>query len=574
MALLFAIALLLRLIHVLAMRLSPYFDNPVIDAATYDDAARSIAAGHGHPDLIFWQPPGYSYFLSWIYTMAGPGYLAPRIAQALLGATSALMTAWIGARVFGRRVGLVAGYGVALYGMLIYYDGELLTPSLTVALQLAAVALALRARERPERGAWLWGASGLLAGLGSVVTAPTLVIGAVLAVAASGRAWAVLLGMAIAIAPVTLRNLERGGELVPISSNGGVNLYIGNNPRYDETVGIRPDLHWKKFVLEPRREGIRGAAGASSYFVGKVVYYATSDPAGFARLQARKLYLLLAGNEIPRNQEIYPARAYSPVLRALLWKIPGLAFPFGLLMPIAVLGLWVGARRAPMLAAIVLAYAAAVLAFFITARYRVPLIPFLLLFAAEGVRWFLRDASRGAKAASLAAMAVLFLLGNIGQGPMPRVMNADAEYSLGVKYAMKGRPEEAEKLFRSALGKNPDYSEAWVNLGVIEATQGRTAEAEGLFRNGLERDSTNTLAITNLAVLREKRGDREGALTLYRRALAIEPTDPFARGKISELQAPQPSRSKAQESGGAGKDPDPGEQHGRGHVIQHEPRQP
>src|SRR6266446_1154218 len=171
MALLFAIALLLRLIHVLAMRLSPYFDNPVIDAATYDDAARSIAAGHGHPDLIFWQPPGYSYFLSWIYSVAGPGYLAPRIAQALLGATSALMTAWIGARVFGRRVGLVAGYGVALYGMLIYYDGELLTPSLTVALQLAAVALALRARERPERGAWLWGASGLLAGLGSVVTA-------------------------------------------------------------------------------------------------------------------------------------------------------------------------------------------------------------------------------------------------------------------------------------------------------------------------------------------------------------------------------------------------------------------
>ena len=108
MLLLFVVAFLPRLIHVLAMRASPYFVNPVIDAATYDDAARSIASGHGHPDLIFWQPPGYSYFLGWIYAAAGPGYLAPRIVQALLGAASAVMTAWIGARLFDRRVGLYA----------------------------------------------------------------------------------------------------------------------------------------------------------------------------------------------------------------------------------------------------------------------------------------------------------------------------------------------------------------------------------------------------------------------------------------------------------------------------------
>src|SRR5439155_162113 len=101
---LFAVALLVRIVHVLAMRASPYFTNPVIDAATYDDAARAIAAGHGHPDVIFWQPPGYSYFLAFIYSVAGPGYLAPRIAQALLGAGSAVLTAWIGARDSSRAL--------------------------------------------------------------------------------------------------------------------------------------------------------------------------------------------------------------------------------------------------------------------------------------------------------------------------------------------------------------------------------------------------------------------------------------------------------------------------------------
>jgi tetratricopeptide (TPR) repeat protein len=538
MLLLFAVALLLRLIHVLAMRASPYFENPVIDAATYDNAARSIATGHGHPDVIFWQPPGYSYFLSWIYLATGPGYLAPRIVQALLGAASAVLTAWIGARAFGRRVGLAAGYGVALYGLLIYYDGELLTPTLTIALQLAAVLVALLARERERGDAALWAGSGALAGLASVVTAPSLLIAAALAVAARHRAWAVLLGAALAIAPVTLRNLERGGELIPISWNGGINLYIGNNPNYDETVAIRPDLHWKRFVREPLGAGVHRAGAASNYFVAKVLRYMGSDPVGFARLQIKKLFLFLAGNEIPRNQEIYPARAYSPVLRALLWKAPGLAFPFGLLMPLGALGLVVGARRAPLIAAIVLLYALGVLAFFITARYRAPLVPLLLVFAAEGVRWFLEDARPRARLVSLALVVPLFLVANVGQGPMPRTMNADAEYSLGVRYAMKGKAEEAAARFRSALEKNPVYPEAWVNLGVLQATHGRSAEAEGMFRKALEQDPENTLALTNLAVLREKAGDRGEALALYRRALSVEPTDDVSRRKVEELQAP------------------------------------
>ena len=541
MLLLFVVALVLRLIHVLAMRASPYFTNPVIDAATYDDAARAIAMGRGHPDLIYWQPPGYSYVLAWIYSTAGLGYVAPRIVQAFLGAASAVMTAWIGARHFGRGVGLAAGYGAALYGMLIYFDGELLTPTLTIALQLAAVLAALLASENPRRGTWLWGGSGVLAGLASIVTATSLVIVAVLAAFARRRAWLVLLGAALAIAPVTWRNWKRGGEFIPISWNGGINLYIGNNPRYDETVAIRPDLHWKRFVLEPRREGVRGVGAASNYFVGKVLVYAGSDPLGFARLQLKKVYLFLAGNEIPRNQEIYPAREYSPVLRLLLWKVPGLAFPFGLLMPLGLVGMAVRWRRAPMLAAIVVAYGAAVLAFFITARYRMPLVPYLLIFAAAGVRWLFKEARAPARAAAIASVVVLFLLGNLAQGPMPNTMNADAEYSLGVKLAVKGLSEEATRLFESAIRKHPDYSEAWVNLGVLQATHGRAADGERSLTRAIEVDPENALALTNLAVLREMSGRPDEARALYQRAYKIDPSDEFTRRKLAALASPNPT---------------------------------
>src|SRR5262245_44737239 len=65
--LLFGVAFALRLAHVLAMRQSPYFNHPIIDALTYHEGALSIAAGHGHPGRVFWQPPGYSYFLALLY---------------------------------------------------------------------------------------------------------------------------------------------------------------------------------------------------------------------------------------------------------------------------------------------------------------------------------------------------------------------------------------------------------------------------------------------------------------------------------------------------------------------------
>src|SRR5262252_646786 len=81
---LFSVALALRLIHVLAMRQSPYFNHPIIDALTYHQAAVSVATGHGHPDRVFWQPPGYSYFLAILYAVAGTGnFLLPRLIQAV-----------------------------------------------------------------------------------------------------------------------------------------------------------------------------------------------------------------------------------------------------------------------------------------------------------------------------------------------------------------------------------------------------------------------------------------------------------------------------------------------------------
>ena len=533
--LIFGFALALRLAHVLAMRHSPYFDHPLVDAYTYHQAARSIAAGDGHPDKIFWQPPGYPYFLGLIYwAVGGVNFLAPRLIQAVLGAFAAVLTAWIGARQFGRGVGIAAGLAVALYGTLIYFDGELLGVSLTVVLQLGAVALALLAG-RAERSWLLWLAAGAVGGLASLVTATSLVFVGVFAFFARRLAPWCLIGAMLAIAPATIRNLAKGHELIPISWNGGVNLYIGNNPRYDEVVAVRPDIKWKDLTAEPVRHGIWSKGGASNYFVRKVTDWAVKDPLAFLGLQLRKARLLLGGDEIFRNQAIYPARAYSPVLSALLWKAPGIAFPFGVLVPLSILGLAVAWKRAPLLAWIVVIYALANVAFFIAARYRVPMVPYLAVFAAQGVRWFLKEAKGPARGVALAGVVGIYALSNLGAGPMPARMNADAELTLAGFLHMEGRLDEARGHYLLSIEERPEDPEPWTDLGALEMDLGRFEPAERAFQEALKIQPEYGGALLALGALREQEGRLQEAIDLYGRAAIANPKDPWSRARIVEL---------------------------------------
>jgi 4-amino-4-deoxy-L-arabinose transferase-like glycosyltransferase len=536
----FAIALALRIAHVLALRASPYFSRPVLDAETYYWAARALAAGQGWGEAVYWQPPGYPYFLAAILRLAGPGLLAPRLVQAGLGALTAALTCAIGIRVFGRAVGLGAGLVIALYGTLIYYDAELLAPALAICLQMATLYCAERAPM--ERGGRGWLATGLLAGLTAVVNAPALVLLPVLAVAARRRVGWLVLGAAVAVAPVTLRNWTQGGELLLISSNTGINLYLGNNPRYDQTVGLRPGRDWQALLRAPRLHGVSGAGPASRFFVRRVTAFAKDDPAGFLALQAWKLRLLAGGNEIPRNQEIYPVRAWSPVLRALLWKVPGLAFPFGLVLPLAVVGLGVTWRRAPVLAAAVVLLGLAVAAFFVTGRYRAPLVPLLALFAAAGVRWLLVEARPPARVAAGVVAGAVYLLSNLGQGPMPARMNADAEEGLAHWLERENRRPEALALYQRIARESPSSFDAWYGVTQLARVLGEHTEADAALARirALEPAFADTALLLARAALAAGCGAE--AETFARRALALDPLSELARTLVQEAQALRASR--------------------------------
>ena len=140
--LVFGLALLLRVIYILEIDQSPLFAHPAVDSETYTRQAMQLATGNwlGVGQGPFWQPPLYPYFLGVVQALApGTFFHAARLVQALMGALVCAMVFWIGRHLFNPAVGLMAAVAAALYGPLIFFDGELLPATLSVFLNMAAL---------------------------------------------------------------------------------------------------------------------------------------------------------------------------------------------------------------------------------------------------------------------------------------------------------------------------------------------------------------------------------------------------------------------------------------------------
>ena len=527
-------ALAMRLVYLHQAEKSPFFDMPVVDARGYVELARNLAGGgwQGYP-MPFWQPPFYPYLLGAFFYLLGDNYYLPRLLQALAGAASCVLLFFLGRRVFSAAVGWAAALGAALYGPLIYFQGELL-PAVWGASANVIFLLALLWAARSE-GWKRWLVAGLALGANALVVANILLFVPVAAlwacrfVPAAGtigprllpylnrarllQIAAFVLGIGLVVGPVTLRNRLVGGEWVLISYNYGVNFYIGNNADYDQTMAIRPGRQWLDLVNLPEREAaITGYGAGARYLLGKSWNFITAEPAAYGKLLVRKLFLFWRGDEIRRNLDLYFARNYSPLLQVLLWKY-GLAFPFGIVSALALLGLGrlllSPDRKTPAASLALLftaTYTASVVLFFVTGRHRLPIVPLLLIFAAHGALGLARE--RGRKLALHGGIALALLLAtNAGIGAMNSSGDASEHYLLGVAFANKGMKTNALRAYRHAVELEPDHEGGLDGLAALSGQLGRREEAMALWQQLLahypDRDDIR-LKLADLLLLKAK----------------------------------------------------------------------
>ena len=537
LALVWGAAFALRLLYIFQSQRSPFYDFPLVDAKTYTQAAAAMALGH-FGDQPFWQPPLYPHFLAALYALFEPSFTLPRLVQAALGATLCLLIFRLG-RIFSPAVGYLAAGLAACYGPFIFFEAELLPPALALVLNLLALWALLWATEgRPQRLLL----PGFLFGLAALCVANVL---AFVPVAALWLVWvrrsrlvgvaALLLGTALAVAPVTLRNYYVSGDWVLISYNAGLNFYIGNNARYDETVAIQPGPAWLELTARPRVEaGVTQPSAQSRFFFAEAWDFMRHQPFAYLKLLLYKLYLFWHGDEIGRNQDLYFAREYALLLQVLLWKY-GVAFPFGLLAPLALVGLGLSYRNGllrrpePLLLALFAgAYMLTVVAFFISARYRLPVVPILLIFAAYGGRELYLLWQRGAYRDLLIGCGAAFLLAvacNFRVGAMNVEGDAHTHYRLGYVYEKKGLPINAVAAYKQALTLDPDIKWARFNLASLYARSGeynRAIAAYGEFIRRFPKVARARLALGNVYL---RTGRYAEAIAAYEGLLGAKDAD-------------------------------------------------
>ncbi len=527
-------------------------DHLQLDPAAYDAQARGILSGEGPaPGLPYYQAPLYPYFLASLYSVAGRDFNSVRAVQMLLGLITLALLAEIGALAFSPGVGLIAALAGALYAPFPFYEAQVMKTSLGLFLAVAGMYALFRSRSAP------WAiAAGILFGMATLVRENLLLLAAGGAIAiwwgaragegSWKRAALLLVGVALVIAPVTLRNaIYSEGELILVTSQGGQNFYIGNNELargvYTALPFVRPDPRFEQIDFKTegnRRAGADLSPGRlSRFWFGEAFDWIGSNRAGAARLWGKKFLLFWNDLEVPDNENFYYLRDRFVSLRLL-------PLTFGAIAPFALLGMVISLRRFREHFPLYLGVGAAMIpliAFYIFSRYRIGVVPFLLLFgAAGGVQlWEMIRARRAA--ASLFALLVLATgwAGANRLDPLGFDPRADGFVPLHVNRAMifeeRGEADRAIDEYLEAAALAPENGVILKKLSALYRAEGMLAEAERALTAAVRLLPREAGVRNDLALLLLRRGETEEAEALLREALRIDPTAEGPRRNLDRL---------------------------------------
>lgn len=374
------VAAVLRLIFLHQFMLSDFFDCPVLDMRTYLEQAQVVArdglAGLG----VIWRPPLYPFLLGLSLRVAQDSVLPAMIVQVFLSSLSAGLVYLVARRFASDGVALAAAALYAVHWLAIFFSALFVGTSLFVFLVLLALWLLLRSEAK--HSPWLI-LAGLAAGLSSLVRTEVLVCVVAWAVWIAWRrqfARAALFAAAavLPILPITFHNYRMSGQFIPVTAIGGYNFFVGNNATADgKTVWASKGALYELAVPED----LSPLENQSRYMEAALEDIA-EHPARFAGLILKKAYYLLNAYEISSNLDIYYIISDTSPMLAVLALLS-----FGILLPLAVVGLVFGKydrRAAAPVFLFVVPFALVLLGFFITARFRSPLIPLLCVFAVLG----------------------------------------------------------------------------------------------------------------------------------------------------------------------------------------------
>jgi len=546
----FCLAVSVRGLYLYQSRENPTFWAPVVDAMTYDQMARDFAGGGPLTHEFFWQPTFYPLFLSAIYRLSNSSILCVKLVQVLLGGLTCVLVYLLGNKVFGKPAGVLAGIICALYMPLVFFEGELLATGWAAFWSVAIIIALLDAREKQTvvRGFILGFTCAIAIATRSVflpfvgVALVWLIIAWIRHPVGIRRFLAGMAGLAtgffVIAGPQLVMSRHVIGKATITPYSGGINFYIGNNPNYKETITTRPGLAWRKLTELPVEAGITDRLETQQFFLDRTKNYIISRPLSFLKGLGYKTAQFISSREMPRNVDIYLFRKWSGLLSLGVWKGGAFGFPFGLLLPLAAVGGFYRRRQiaVPIWLFVVL-YPAAVVLVFVTARYRVPIVPVMSVLAAAGCLAIYRLFNE-CHWKKLAVVTVAFVgTGLVSSIPGPfyaEQLDFEPElyYGLGDSLDKRDRTAEAIEAYSKAISLRPDYVEAHHNVGLLLADQGKFEEAIAHYNAALETDPESADLHDDLGLALSKLGKTQEAIGHFNEAIRINPKSASAHDNL------------------------------------------
>lgn len=560
---LFLGALVVHLLFLMQFAQSPFFWVPCLDAQYHNIMAHQIL-NHELPAEPFFRAPAYGYFLAGLYALfGGDNYIAVRVVHALLGSASVVFLYLLGCRVFSARTGLLAAISMALYGPLIFHVSDLHTTVLEVFCLLLFALLFVQLMERRaarESSLLLAIAAGIVIGAWAVARPNALIAAPVVLAWLPGPrlerkflsvCLAFLLGVAFLPGLITARNAIVGKDPVFIAWFGGINLYLANQPNsngmnsgspkryhfkeeYEEVVAIYAKKEAETIVGRPMR-----FSEIDRYWRQRAMDFWREEPLAALQLAAKKLVLICTRHEIRNITGFnYLRTEWTPVL-AVAFVGFWYAGPFGLL---GVALAWRTHRLSRPLGVLAVFYLFHLVMFVAADRYRIAVVPLLLLFAAHAVFWLfdgLRARDWMALRAPMFALVALMVFVNVPwyQTNPPSDWAKDA-WTAGIRYNRLRKYDQAEAEMRKALKLDPDNSDFWLGLGESLYYQRKFAEAVTSFSEGLRRAAETSQLLYNLALCQVELGQIPEAREILTNLLRQDSEYKLAQNLLRELEAP------------------------------------
>jgi len=538
-----ALGFIIRLIYILETQSSPFIQNLFSDSKIYYDWAKDLSnSGHWFGREVFFMSPGYPYFLAIIFKFFGSSILAIRITQALISTANIYLIYRLTKNLFDNKAGYVAAGISAIYSIFIFFSGAVFGETLQTFFVTALIYFLTKDQDTSTKNKWLL--SGLMLGLSALFRANILIVFPVifiwifysfrksdkLKIDLRNALIYFTIGTALPILPVTINNYIAGKEFVLLTSNGGINFYLGNN---EKALGVYSTP--KDFDFFKDMAGINYAkkithkeltpSQSSTYWYEQGLNFISSHPVDAITLTFKKLLFFFDYNENPQTSQInidFFRDKSSSIL-----KIP---FPnFIIVFLFALTGIIYSLRKLSdkkltLTYLFIITYVFGTIIFFVSGRFRIAITPLFISFAGFGIvnlidiikqKNFKELALPGISAAVVLALVVFAL-------PKYNYSYADAYSNLGNAYFDQKDYNEALLNYNESL-KLKETELTYVLIGNTLAVKDDYNNAVRAYQNAIRINSNYALAYFNLGLLNSQKGNFDNALKQFGKAIEIDP---------------------------------------------------